>query len=56
MGPARVLILAVAMTAAVGAALIVRGMAKGQPAPVAVAAPTVAAATVERPMTEVLIA
>ena len=54
MGPARVLILTVAMTAAVGAAVIVRGIAKGQPQPVAVAAP--AAAVVERPMTEVLIA
>jgi pilus assembly protein CpaB len=53
MGPARVLILVVAVTAAIGAAVVVRGMAKGQ-APVVVAAPVEAA--VERPMTEVLIA
>jgi pilus assembly protein CpaB len=52
MGPVRVVILAVALVAAVGAALLVRGIAKGQAtAPVAAAAPVV-----ERPMTEVLVA
>jgi pilus assembly protein CpaB len=54
MGPARVIILVVALTAAVGAAVVVRGMAKGQAQPVVAAAP--APAVVERPMTEVLIA
>ena len=54
MGPARVLILVVALTAAVGAAIVVRGMAKGQAQPVAEA--PAAPAVVERPMTEVLVA
>jgi pilus assembly protein CpaB len=52
MGPVRIIILVVALTAAVGAALVVRGIAKGQAAPVA-AGP---APVVERPMTEVLVA
>jgi pilus assembly protein CpaB len=51
MGPVRIIILVVALTAAVGAALVVRGIAKGQAAPVA-AGPAV----VERAMTEVLVA
>ena len=54
MGPARVIILIVALTAAIGAAVVVRGMAKGQAQPVVAVAP--AAPVVERPMTEVLIA
>lgn len=53
MGPVRVVILAVALVAAVGAALLVRGIAKGQGATPVAAAP---AAVVERPMTEVLVA
>ncbi len=53
MGPVRVVILLVALVAAVGAAVLVRGMSQAQaPAPVVAAAPEV----VERPMTEVLIA
>jgi pilus assembly protein CpaB len=53
MGPVRVVILLVALVAAVGAAVLVRGMAQGQaPAPVAAPAPQV----IERPMTDVLIA
>jgi len=54
MGPVRVLILAVALTSAVGAAVIVRGMAQGQAPPPAVTAE--APQIVERPMAEVLIA
>jgi pilus assembly protein CpaB len=54
MGPARVLILAVALTSAVGAAIVVRGMAQGQAQPAAATAD--APVVVERPMTEVLIA
>lgn len=53
MGPKRAVILGVALTAAVGVALIVRGMAQGQAAPVA---PVAAVPAAEKPLSEVLVA
>jgi pilus assembly protein CpaB len=53
MGPVRILILCVALAAAIGAAVIVRGMSKAQPnAKVVAAAPIV----VEKPTSQVLVA
>lgn len=54
MAPMRVIMLCVALTAAIGAGVIVRGMAKGQAKPEPAAA--AAAPVVQEPMTEVLIA
>ncbi|OYX36786.1 MAG: Flp pilus assembly protein CpaB [Caulobacterales bacterium 32-69-10] len=53
MGPVRILILVVALAAAVGAVVIVRGMSKAQPPQVVVAA---APAVVEKPTAQVLVA
>ena len=51
MAPVRILILCVALVAAIGAAVVMRGMAKSQDAPTAAAAPAV-----EKPMAKVLVA
>lgn len=58
MGPVRVLILTVATVSAVGAALIVRSMAKGQEAsrPAAVVAAAAPNAAPQKPLTQVLVA
>jgi pilus assembly protein CpaB len=53
MGPVRILILVVALAAAVGAVVVVRGMSKAQP--VQIAAPA-APAVVEKPTAQVLVA
>jgi pilus assembly protein CpaB len=53
MGPVRILILAVALAAAIGAVVIVRGMSKAQTSTVVVAA---APAAVEKPTAQVLVA
>jgi pilus assembly protein CpaB len=54
MGPVRVLILVVALAAAVGAVVLVRGMSKAQAPQVVAAAP--AAQAPEKPMAQVLVA
>lgn len=54
MGPVRILILVVALAAAVGAVVVVRGMSKAQPPVVVAQAP--AAPVVEKPTAQVLVA